>query len=363
MTHAYYNEHDPHAAEWLRNLMAAGLITEGVVDERSICDVQAADLAGFQRCHFFAGIGGWDAALQLAGWPDDRPVWTGSCPCQPFSAAGKRKGTKDERHLWPEFFRLIRECRPSVVFGEQVASKDALSWLDGVFTDMEGADYACGAADLCSAGVGAPHIRQRLFWVANADHDRWSKGRRDLAATERDGAVGNGAVHGMAEPDGRRQHRRQNSDEPCIPQQHYEAQTGGFGDRLADTPDARSQRRVQEPHKKRTGYDPCRSANRLEHSASNGRNARGTEPDRRGVASGCGGGNFWSRYELITDRNGKTRRSEPGLECLVDGLPFRLADGRTREGVSRAKVLKGFGNAIVPQVAAEFITAYMEARK
>jgi len=86
---AYYNEIDPFAAEWLRQLIKDGLIADGEVDERSIEDVTPNELAGFTQCHFFAGIGGWSYALRLAGWPDDQPVWTGSCPCQPFSTAGK----------------------------------------------------------------------------------------------------------------------------------------------------------------------------------------------------------------------------------------------------------------------------------
>ncbi len=164
----YYNEFDPKAAAWLRELIAQGLIPPGFVDERSIEDVKPNELTGYTQCHFFAGIGGWSLALQLAGWPTDCQVWTGSCPCQPFSAAGKGAGFADERHLWPAFFHLIEQCRPAAVFGEQVASRDGLNWLDLVCADLEGAAYAIGAADLCAAGVGAPHIRQRLYWVARA---------------------------------------------------------------------------------------------------------------------------------------------------------------------------------------------------
>lgn len=171
---AYYSEIDPFAAAWLRELIKAGHISEGDVDERSIEDVCPNDLAGYAQCHFFAGIGVWSHALRQAGWPDDRPVWTGSCPCQPFSAAGKSSGFADERHLWPAFFHLISECHPAIVFGEQVASRDGLAWLDLVQADLEGAGYTSGAVDTCAAGFGAPHIRQRLYWVAHSERDKQS---------------------------------------------------------------------------------------------------------------------------------------------------------------------------------------------
>ena len=165
---AYYNEFDPKAAAWLRELIKQGHIAPGDVDERSISDVTPDDLRGYTQCHFFAGIGVWSYALRQAGWPDDRPVWTGSCPCQPFSSAGKRKGTSDERHLWPHWFHLISQCRPCNVFGEQVASKDGRAWFDTVQADMEALGFAVGAADLCAAGVGAPHIRQRLWFYGRS---------------------------------------------------------------------------------------------------------------------------------------------------------------------------------------------------
>lgn len=171
---AYYNEIDPFAAALLRALMADGLIAAGEVDERSILEVTADDLRGFTQCHFFAGIGGWPHAFRLAGWPDDRPAWSGSCPCQPLSCAGNRAGHADERHLWPAFHGLIAECAPPIVFGEQVASKDGREWFAGVRADLEALGYACGGADLCAAGVGAPHIRQRIYWMAHAEQGRLS---------------------------------------------------------------------------------------------------------------------------------------------------------------------------------------------
>ncbi|WFS07761.1 DNA cytosine methyltransferase [Methylobacterium sp. 391_Methyba4] len=166
---AYYNEIDPYAAQWIRNLITFGWLTDGDVDERDIRDVHPRDLDGYLRCHFFAGIGVWDHALELAGWPADRPVWTGSCPCQPFSKAGRGRGFADERHLWPAWHHLIRECGPEVVLGEQVDGKDGRMWVDLVQTDLEADGYAFGPIVFPAAGVGAPHGRHRTWFVAHPD--------------------------------------------------------------------------------------------------------------------------------------------------------------------------------------------------
>src|SRR5215831_3414348 len=157
MIRAYYNENDREKAAWLRELIARDLIAPGDVDERSIADVRPDDLRGYRQCHFFAGIGVWSYALRLAGWPDDREVWTGSCPCPSFSAAGKGEGFDDPRHLWPVWAGLIRQCRPPVVFGEQADGAIGHGWLDLVSTDLEAAAYAVGAAVLGACSVGAPH--------------------------------------------------------------------------------------------------------------------------------------------------------------------------------------------------------------
>ena len=168
---AYYNEFDPYAAQWLRNLIAAGHIAPGIVDERSIEDVTPADLAGFTQCHFFAGVGVWSLALRKAGWPDDRPVWTGSCPCQPFSTAGAGAGFADPRHLWPSFAWLIGQCKPPVIFGEQVAASIGHGWFDDLQTDLEAEGYAAGMVVLPACSVGAFHRRDRLFYVADSFGD------------------------------------------------------------------------------------------------------------------------------------------------------------------------------------------------
>ena len=261
----YYNELDLNAAEWLRNLIAAGRLPDGEVDQRSIEDVTPADLRGYTQCHFFAGIGGWPLALALAGWPTAKPVWTGSCPCQPFSTAGRHGGEADKRHLWPEFQRLIAECRPPVVFGEQVASKAGKAWLSGVRTDLEALGYGVGCADLCAASVGAPHIRQRLWWVADAQRSRL------MDATPHNG----------------------------------------------------------------------------EHTQE-GRPQWDAPLDQREPSQGCGDESPWADSISIPCLDNKSRRVEPGVAPLADGFPGRVGQ------------LRAYGNAIVPQVAAEFIAAFME---
>jgi len=182
---AFYNEIEPYAAQWSRNLIAAGEVAAGVVDERSIRDLKPADVASYRQCHFFSGISVWSRALRDAGWPDDSNVWSGSCPCTPFSSAGRKQGFADEQHLWPEWFRLIAACRPALIVGEQVSSKDGLTWLDTVRVDLESADYSLRVLDTPAVGVGAPHRRSRLYFAAYARergreilsaswlHDRW----------------------------------------------------------------------------------------------------------------------------------------------------------------------------------------------
>lgn len=170
---AYYNEIDPYAAQWLRNLISAGHIAPGVVDERSIEDVTNKDLSGFTQCHFFAGIGLWSLALRKSGWPDDRPVWTGSCPCQPFSSSGSGEGFDDPRHLWPKFGNLISQQKPSVLFGEQVAA--SAKWLSLVHGDLGSMGYAVGCLPIEASSAGAYHHRSRIYFVADSDGFGWSQ--------------------------------------------------------------------------------------------------------------------------------------------------------------------------------------------
>ena len=182
----YYNEIDPHCAQWLKNLMDTGEIPKGDIDTRSIEDVTPSDLKGYDQCHFFAGLGGWAYALRLADW-GERPVWTGSCPCQPFSAAGKGNGLEDERNLWPAWQWLISVCRPPVVFGEQVVGAIKHGWLDLVASDFEAHGYAFGAKVIQASSVGAKHRRERIFFVADAE---WNEQSREEPRSRSAGRMG-----------------------------------------------------------------------------------------------------------------------------------------------------------------------------
>jgi len=345
---AYYNEIDPFAAQWLRNLIAGGHIAPGEVDERSIEDVTPDDLRGFTQCHFFTGIGVWSHSLRLAGWPDDKPVWTGSCPCQPFSAAGKGDGFADERHLWPHFFHLISELRPQHVFGEQVASGNANTWFDLVQTDLEGMGYAFGLVPFAAAGVGAPHIRERAYWVAESVSEQCQKLLSGLAK-------GNGAEGGRAsaKPSGF-------CGAGCMAYSNHGISDEGEALRTGRNAvlDGSSANRLGNANVTRLeglGGNDC-------SAGWEGQAGPATAPGVHMRALEVNG--FWRDADWLLCRDGKWRPVEPGTFPLVDGAAARL--GRVEPGVARVASsnrvgrLRGYGNAINAQAAAEFIRAYME---
>lgn len=160
----YYNDNNEASVSTLRELISAGLLPDGFVDSRSICDVEPDDLTEFNQCHFFAGIGGWPLALMLSGWKSDDHVWSASCPCQPFSVGGKKLGEQDERNLWPEIHRIIKKRKPVRIIGEQVAGKNGLAWWDRVSSDLGLSDYTCGAiaAEASVWGVAAQTAKNLL---------------------------------------------------------------------------------------------------------------------------------------------------------------------------------------------------------
>ncbi|EGI5714382.1 DNA cytosine methyltransferase [Salmonella enterica subsp. enterica serovar Durham] len=365
---AYYNEIDPFAAQWLRNLIDAGHIAPGVVDTRSIEEVTADDLKGFTQCHFFAGIGVWSYALRRAGWPDDRPVWTGSCPCQPFSACGKKKGKSDKRHLFPVWFRLISQCKPGVIFGEQVASNDGLDWFDDVQNNLENAEYAFAGFDLCAAGFGAPHIRQRLYWVADTD-SQFMETPIECGETGRIEFANGCCLIGVDYA----QRERRNAGRDRDYSGYVRFQSGAVSEagRVADTGSNGRKGRLsgwQDSQRETVnGSVGCSGAAfRLADTHDEQRplavstGSAGDVPAKRDedseTPSGCGGdlwagavNGFWSGADWLLCRDGKFRPVKPGLSPLANGVAGRVGQ------------LRAYGNAIVAPVAEAFIKAYMAA--
>ena len=399
MKWAYYNEIDEAAAHVLRAQIKAGVIAPGEVDERSIVDVRPDELRGFSQCHFFAGGGLWSVAARLAGWPDDHPLWTGSCPCQPFSGAGKQRGIDDPRHLWPDFFRIIRDARPHVVVGEQVSGKAGYGWLDGVRSDLEGEGYACGAVDIPACSIDAPHQRNRLYWTTARDVDDRQRARLEGQPRHGDQRAGWTRASGpVAATDGGAQ-----PDATCVgwgegrPTHGVRSGRSSAAERDAlvlTHPDSRG--RAGRPQDALRGAEGRTAAERA---------AGGLQPDadasrqlqpqggvgefwRRSMHGDDGpsrNGSFWSDAEwIVSPLDGKARRSKSSFCNVAHGLSRGLA-ARDVAGADRARptalemaesaINGGFlvnnlpgrvdawrvaGNAIVPQVAAQVLGALMD---
>jgi DNA (cytosine-5)-methyltransferase 1 len=400
-----YNEIDPYAADWTENLVREGLIAPGRVDRRSITDLTLADVKDLTQFHTFAGIGVWSYALRLAGWPDSAPVWTGSCPCQPFSIAGKGGGVDDERHLWPDWFKLIEQRKPSAIFGEQVASKPGLAWLDSVCADLEGAGYAFGAADLASAGAGAPHIRQRLYFcafrMANDIRNGWTRRGGDGGGVENEGGRGyrpgvDSGAGGLADDDddGREVLGQQGLSPDRDASFGHDADgrsaTGGLVDTSSSrgewNPGAISGTEGSAERRVRGLADlvvPAGPAGGLGHHHHHHHHHQGLPPRERETVVGAWGREegraveqpsgslgapdrvfardadwigaagatrgFWAGADWLPCRDGKWRPVEPGTFPLAHGAPARV--GR----------LRAYGNAINAHLAAQFIRSSVEA--
>jgi len=317
---AYYNEFDAYAAQWLRNLIDAGHIAPGIVDERSIVEVQP-------------------------------------CPCQPFSVAGARGGVEDERHLWPEFARLIGQCRPAKIIGEQVSSTLGREWLSGVRLDLEAMGYGVGAVDIGAASVGAPHIRQRLWWVADSESDGRGKAGRDEPRTAGGGKgarqLASGGVRGgLADT--------HNAGLERLPELDSDEEQSRLEALAGRDPDGRSPVRSESSDTGRSGeFDGGSDGSglgdtvgaRLERHAGDG-NYR-DQPGRidalqagSASATGSDSGDPWADVRWIDCADGKARRLKCGIEPLAHGIPGRVGQ------------LRAYGNAICPQVAAEILMAW-----
>ena len=212
------------------------------------------------------------AGRSRSPWRDGRGrSGPGSCPCQPFSVAGLGAGSADPRHLWPAWMRLIRECRPDAILGEQVPGAVGHGWLDLVSGDLEAEDYAVGSVVLGAHSAGAPHIRQRLWWVADA-----TSGEAHAATA--------GRLHSGQSASGRHSRRHRVAD--------------------AAHPDGR-------PGTGRGNGSAAGDGGKLRDST--------TATNRRSA---------WAGQGLIPCADGKARPTQPGIHPLAHGVPGRVGQLR-----------------------------------
>ena len=336
-------------------------------------------------------------------------------PANPSAPPVPGGGVTDERHLWPVWFNLIRECRPDVIFGEQVEAAINHGWLDLVQSDLEGEGYACGAVGIPAGGVGAPHIRQRLWFVADAQ----SVGRR-VQHTPHDGSANapsntlanaNDSVADQRRSDigelGDAKERRRKGQPLCADGNAPFGDPQATSSQLADTSNnghlaTDGLRAPVKPSGEAGAHGVGQSAgscdvDQLADTIDTGRKSvswdvarttpSGNRSQRRArsISQYCDVDQLADgQCERLEGHAGDERnRNEPGRvnaqqarsvapsswsDC--DWLPCR--DGKARpvepgtfplaHGVSaRVGRLRAYGNAIVPQVAQVFIEAYLES--
>jgi len=226
---------------------------------------------------------------------------TGGFPCQPYSVAGERRGNEDDRALWPQMLRVISEARPAWVLGENVPGIITLA-LDGVLADLEAQGYSCETLSIPACGVDAKHRRERV-WIVAYDGIRESMElSRRLEACRM--GVGNGG-EALADTTGGEDFGRECRDV---------AEASGCGTSLNDAADSCGE---AVPNANEIGLSLTESESLEEWTG--GTSERPRAAGRRGWAT------------------------EPNLGRVANGIP------------SRVDRLKGLGNAIVPQVAAEII--------
>ena len=279
-------------------------------------------------------------------------IITGGFPCQPFSVAGKQKGTDDNRHLWPEMFRIIKEFTPRWVIGENV--KGITNIQDGmvfenVCTDLEGEGYEVRAFNIPAAGVGAPHRRERIWIVANSrrsirgEQSSWNQegiGSRTSEQTE--WSTDSDSITGSSE----REKIMANSNTGRSNGSIKEIQTG------RDT-SITSSEDVANTNLNREKWNQPKDRNGS-RTQQNSQDVADTESSFGNDIQAVAGIGESTTQEVFGDGSSVRGESawwdiEPDVGRVAHGLPGRVYR------------LKGLGNSIIPQIAQEIGNAIIAA--
>ena len=300
-------------------------------------------------------------------------IITGGFPCQPFSVAGKQKGTSDDRHLWPEMFRIIQELKPRWVIGENV--KGLVNLQDGmvfetVCTDLEGEGYEVRAFNIPAAGVGAPHRRERIWIVAHAK--RYNKTNEIRRSYEEERRI-------------QEEHRQDDSSSRLTSGTSSIRQSNNGHEDMED-----SRRTLQSRTELReTNEDEVREGYANQHQRSGSASESNVADTYARLSNGTyeevqsGGQTFDTSSERSTDvanTESSNRHDDEAItrdggsqaqEVFGDGgsVPGESTwwhtepdVGRVAHGVpGRVYRLKGLGNSIVPKIAEEIGRAIIEA--
>jgi DNA (cytosine-5)-methyltransferase 1 len=246
-------------------------------------------------------------------------IVVGGFPCQPFSVAGARKGTDDNRHLWPEMFRIIKELKPRWVIGENVRGIVSIQngmVFENVCTDLEGEGYEVRAFNIPAAGVGAPHKRERIWIVANS--------RRTL----RQGSE--------LEGENADESKQENADQ-------YQRSSSTSTDNVADTHTRLSNGSVEEVQSGRQTFDTSSQRTDVAYTYSQRQQEQ------------CG-------TESVQKEGNESQRSSS--QARHTGWESEPDVGRVAHGLSgRVHRLKALGNSIVPKIAEEIGRAIAIAEK
>ena len=255
-------------------------------------------------------------------------IITGGYPCQPFSVAGNKKGVEDPRHLWPEYFRLIKECRPTWIIGENVAGHIKLG-LDAVQEDLESEGYAFRTFSISASSIGAPHQRERVWTMAYSERNGFlaSEKRRSTEETIRQQPQGENNTFNIE-------------------------RAGSIPVSTSDVEDARrrSWREQFTRNKESTGRGTSEKTEWSTDTNTSPGPGEGTETmaNTSSIKSHVGEN---IQHTSTGNRQGKTGRESSSGEPNRNWWDFEPDVGRVADGVpDRTHRLKALGNAVVPQI-------------